>query len=231
MDDSRSVPESDNEVSDSEMKDEDTSAENSISDKVTAQTLTKSDTISEALLGKESANRENQIHEELEIKHEECLEHVSKCNLPADLPEGHEVEDANSLLFAKEESDVKMFERIRSENSVRISTITYTTQENYQGKCDCSANPCVKDSNFGNASFESSQICDSNKRVFFASQSDLKDNNQLPFPLSETNSSSCSYNKETHLKDCATNECFIDQIQVELNHLDLTTDICESDEK
>ena len=122
-----------------------------------------------------------------------------------------------------------MFERIRSENSVRISTITDTTQQNYPGKCDCSPNPCVKDSNFGNASFESSQICDSNKRVCFASQSDLKDNSQLPFPMSETNSSSCSSNKETHLTDCV-NECCIDQIQVELNHLDLTTDICKSSE-
>ncbi|XP_078330513.1 uncharacterized protein LOC111111767, partial [Crassostrea virginica] len=225
LDDPSSVPES--EVSDLEI---DTYSENGISDKVTAQRVTKSDTTSEALVEIELANSENQSHEELEIKHEECVELVSKYNLPADLPKGHKVEDANSLLFAKEESDVKMFERICSENSVRISTITDTTQDNYQGKCNCSPNPCVKDANFGNVSFESSQICESNKRVFFASQSNLKDNNQLPFPLSETNSSSCSYNEETYLTDCATNECCIDQIQVELNHLDLTTDICKSDE-
>ncbi|XP_078330521.1 uncharacterized protein LOC144624537 [Crassostrea virginica] len=230
LDDPRSVSESEDEVSDSEMKDKNNYSENGISDKVTAQRVTKSNTTSEALVEIELANSENQSHEELEIKHEECVELVSKYNLPADLPKGHEVEDANSLLFAKEESDVKMFERICSENSVRISTITDTTQENYQGKCDCSPSPCVKDSNFGSVSFESSQICDSNKRVFFASQSDLKDNNQLPFPLSETNSSSCSYHKETHLIDCATNECCIDQIQVELNHLDLNTHICKSDE-
>ena len=202
MDDPKHVPESEDEVSDSEMKDEDTYSENGISDKVTTQTLTKSDTISETLSEIESANCENQSHEEFEIKHEECVELVCKHNLPADLPKGHEVEDANSLLFAKEESDLKMFEGKCSENSVRISTKTDTTKENYQGKCDCSPNPCIKDSNFGNVSFKSSKICNSNIRVFFASQSDLKDNNQLPFPLLETNSSGCSYNKETHLTEC-----------------------------
>ncbi|XP_078328921.1 uncharacterized protein LOC111114467 [Crassostrea virginica] len=230
LDDPRSVPESEDEVSDSEMKDKNNYSENGISDKVTAQTVTKSDTISEALVEIELANSENQSHEELEIKHEECVELVSKHNLPADLPEGHKVEDANSLIFAKEESDVKMFEGICCENSVRISTKTDTTQENYQGECDCSSNPCVKDTKFGNFSVERSQIFDSNKRVFFASQSDLKDNNQLLFPLSETDVPSCSSNKETHLTNCATNECCIDQIQLELNHLDLTTDICKSDE-
>nr|XP_022306081.1 uncharacterized protein LOC111112667 isoform X1 [Crassostrea virginica] len=226
----RNVPESEDEVSDSEMKDEDTYSENGISDKVNTQKVTKSDTTSEAILEIESANSENQSHEELEIKHEECVELVCKHNLPADLPDGHEVENANSLLFAKEKSNVKIVEGKCSENSVRISNITDTSQENYQGDCDFSSNPCVKDSNFGNVSFESSQICDSNKRVFFTSLGDLKDNNQIPFPMSETNSLSCSSNKETHLTDCATNACCIDQIQVELNHLDLTIDICKSDE-
>nr|XP_022308484.1 uncharacterized protein LOC111114467 isoform X2 [Crassostrea virginica] len=193
----RNVPESEDEVSDSEMKDEDTYSENGISDKVNTQKVTKSDTTSEAILEIESANSENQSHEELEIKHEECVELVCKHNLPADLSEGHEMKDANSFLFAKEESDVKIVEGKCSENFVRISNITNTSQENNQGKCDSSSNPCVKDSNFGN--------------------------------LSETNSLSCSSNKETHLTDCATNECCIDQIQVELNHLDLATHICKSD--
>ena len=80
MDDPRSVPESEDEVSDSEMKDKNNYSENGISDKVTAQTVTKSDTISEALVEIESANSENQSHEELEIKYEECLEHVSNHN-------------------------------------------------------------------------------------------------------------------------------------------------------
>ena len=129
MDYPRNVPESEDEVSDSEMKDEDTYSENGISDKVNTQKVTKSDTTSEAILEIESANSENQSHEELEIKHEECVELVCKHNLPADLSEGHEMKDANSLLFAKEESDVKIVEGKCSENSLRISNITDTSQE------------------------------------------------------------------------------------------------------